>query len=98
MYRHGDAFWHGGHGFPVLGWLVPLLLLALVVGLVAWALLRARDGRHVPVAATPAPSVDVALAELRLRYARGELPREDFLRISTDLGAPPPPPGPSGSA
>ena len=93
MYRHGDAFWHGGHGFPVLGWLVPLLLLALVVGLVVWALLRPRDGRHAYVPAASAPSVDTALAELRLRYARGELAREDFLRIGADLGAPPPPPG-----
>jgi hypothetical protein len=38
--------------------------------------------------------VDPALAALRLRYARGELSREEFLRTSADLGAPPPADGP----
>jgi hypothetical protein len=37
---------------------------------------------------------DAALQQLRLRYARGELTRTDFLQAATDLGAPMPPPSP----
>jgi putative membrane protein len=34
------------------------------------------------------PNADPALHELRLRYARGELSRDEFLERSRDLGGP----------
>jgi hypothetical protein len=37
----------------------------------------------------PAGPRDQALEELRVRYARGELDRNDFLERSADLGGPP---------
>ncbi|HYY81319.1 MAG TPA: SHOCT domain-containing protein, partial [Actinomycetes bacterium] len=37
------------------------------------------------------PRPDAALDIARARYARGELSREEYLRILQDLGAPPPP-------
>jgi hypothetical protein len=54
-----------------------------------------------PAAATGAvaPGFDPALEEVRMRYARGEIDRDEFARRSSDLGsptasvpAPPPPP------
>ena len=94
---------HGGDGwFPFMG-LLGLLLVAGVVILVA-ALVR--DRRHPPrppVGGPPAPPTahlasraDDALNHLRLRYARGEVTRDDFFRMSADLGAPlPADPAPS---
>ena len=41
--------------------------------------------------------LDNAVDVVRMRYAKGEIDRDDFLRISADLGgAPEPPPVPSG--
>jgi uncharacterized membrane protein len=67
-----------------------LFLIAFVIAVVALVVLAVRWARagpahvHMPSAAQPSPS-DAALAAARMRYARGELSREDFLRISTDL-------------
>jgi uncharacterized membrane protein len=36
---------------------------------------------------------DAAVEFVRMRYARGEIDRDEFVRISTDLGAPSPAPG-----
>jgi uncharacterized membrane protein len=82
-------YWeHAGHGHP-FGWLLLFLLLALVVGVVAAFVFRWRAGRQggtlrlAPAAARPA---DDALGIVRLRYARGEIDRDQFLQASTDLG------------
>jgi uncharacterized membrane protein len=74
---------HGGGTDPVL-WAVFGLVLALLV--LAVLALTARYGaawrfRSVAVAGDP---LDV----VRLRYARGQLSREDYLQASADLGAP----------
>lgn len=100
-----------GHsdGWQWLHHLFGLLLVAAIVAAIVFLLLRLFDRtRAGNVAVAPAgppppprppwPAMDPALAELRLRYARGEVSREDFLRISTDLGAPPPPPPPAPPA
>jgi|SRR5579862_2269554 len=86
MYRHHG--WYGG-GHPLLGWFFTLLLLALLVVLVAAAVRWLVDARR-----RPAPSAgsgwragDDALAIARARYARGEIDREAFLRITEDLTA-----------
>jgi len=78
-----------GMGHPLLGLLFGLMILALLAAGI-YALVRlARRNHHGPslVAATgPAGSGgDPALAELRLRYARGDVSRDDYLQRSADL-------------
>lgn len=99
----------------VLGRIVPFLILAALVGLVVWAFMRLSRDRAlvaagvggamaVPPGAGSAPRPDAALDQVRMRYARGEIGREDFLRLSRDLGGHPPdvggdaPPGGAGAA
>jgi uncharacterized membrane protein len=87
MYRYGLFSGHGGGGPHVLGILFLIAFLIAVAALVVLAVRWARGGpahTHMPSAAQPSRS-DAALAAARMRYARGELSREDFLRISTDL-------------
>jgi uncharacterized membrane protein len=63
---------------------VVFLALAAFVAVSAFRLYRARQA---PGAVPPAArSEDGALAELRLRYARGEIGRDDFLARLHDLG------------
>jgi putative membrane protein len=89
---------HGGH--PWVGLLCFLLLLAALAfaALTFWR--TSRQPVHVvapPPPPAPATPRDPALAELRLRYARGEIDRDEYLQRATDLGdvvpvAPAPPP------
>ena len=99
-FEHAHRPWWG-----FLSWLVPLVLVAVVVGLVVWLVLRGTGpagaaGRSVIAAGPPVP--DPALEAARMRYARGEIGRDDFLRLSADLGGhvnepvPPPPPDARG--
>jgi len=87
---------HGGDGwFPFMG-LFGLLLIAGVVVLVVALLRDRRHPRRSPFGERPGPppsaylthQADDALNHLRLRYARGEVTRDDFFRMSADLGAP----------
>ena len=96
-----------GHGFgPGYGpwsWLYALvpalgfgLLVALVVAAVLLLLRRppavpGAGGRQWACPPWAGPRPDAALDIARARYARGELSREEYLRIAQDLGAPPPP-------
>jgi uncharacterized membrane protein len=85
FYGHRQGFeHHGDHR-----WLAMLLFVLLVVALVliAVALLRRARVTAAP-AGTPA---DDALSVLRLRYARGEVGREEFLLAHADLGGSSPP-------
>jgi uncharacterized membrane protein len=84
------------------------LFFAVLVALLIVAVIRLVEGnrRHryrrwagPQGAARPRSSAtdaaDPALRELRVRYARGEVPREEYLERARDLGAwDPPPPGP----
>ena len=83
-----DHFHHNG-GHP-LAWVLFALLLIAAAALVVIAVRALLDGRSraAPVGALPSARVDEALATARMRYARGEIGREDFLRISEDLGGP----------
>ena len=79
---------HHGGGHP---WFGVLLLLLLAAGVALLALTLWRSSRLVGVtgaaASTPSGTTrDPALAELRLRYARGEIDRDEYLQRATDLG------------
>jgi len=67
---------------------IPFLLFLALIGLVVWAVLRLSGRTQLAAAAGVAPGVraDPALEEVRLRYARGEMSREEFVQRSQDLG------------
>ena len=76
-----------GAGWGMMGWgaifmVVPLLVLFLVVIL---ALGASRPREPVPRYAPPPSSAGTALETLNARYARGEISREEYLRIRADL-------------
>lgn len=86
--------WHPVH--PLLGLIVPLVFLAAIVGLVIWVVLRVTDPRRNPpmrpewAAAAVGRANDPAVDLVRARYARGEISRDEYLRVAADLGAPAP--------
>ena len=87
-----------GWGFTIAHLIFWALIVAALIWLVVWIVRSPHHGllhEHHGVAPRP---VDTALQEARMRYARGEMTREEFLQISTDLGGaptiPPPPPAP----
>lgn len=98
---------HHRHFFGgILVLVLILVVIALGVALIARVIRAPRRspgaepplGRFVP----PSPAVDPVLSELRLRYARGEISREEYLRRAADLGYPAesgagPPPWPSAT-
>lgn len=86
-------------GPAILHFVFMLLILGAIAALAVWLIQSTRHGalaHEHPTA--PPPAEDVALREARMRYARGEMSREEFMQISTDLGGmplvPPPPPPP----
>jgi len=99
-YVHHDAWWGSFH-------LLPIALFLVAVGVAIWAVLRFTPR---PAVGAIAPGRDPAVEELRIRYARGELARDDFAQRMRDLGSPdigpaqpiPPPadepPAPGGAA
>lgn len=101
--RHMDHGWWPG----IVGDLVPLLFLVALVAFGIWAVHRITDQSRMPAvgAGVPAPAAaDGAVAELRLRYARGDLTRDEYVQRLRDLGgegpepAPPSPPAPPDAA
>lgn len=82
MIDHHDTWWEASLGF------VPWVLVIVAIGVAIWAVLRL-SSRPAPMLATASVprSVDPAVDELRFRYARGEVSREDFLMRGRDLGA-----------
>jgi uncharacterized membrane protein len=95
-YVHHDAWWGFFH-------LLPFVLLLVLIGVGVWAVLRF-SSRPLMTAGTGvvgAPPRDAAVEELRIRYARGELGRDDFAQRMRDLGHPdiaPAPPTARGDA
>jgi putative membrane protein len=82
------------HGHHRIGVLLMFLALIAIAALVAYLVVRITSRRVLPLPAVgPAasPIQDAALQQLRLRYARGEVSRTDFLQAATDLGAALPP-------
>lgn len=90
-----------GGGWPdSLAWVIFALLLAvLVLAIVSLALdahHRSQRHRHWGPWFPPGmPPGDRALGVLGVRYARGEISRDDFMQARADLGAPP---GPAAEA
>jgi hypothetical protein len=91
---HATPWWDGpAH-------ILPIVLFAALLGVLVWGILRLSSDRAVmaaaaaPVAAPPAPiaALDPAGTELRVRYARGDITREEYLTRSADLGLPGPAP------
>ena len=85
-------------GFHPLAWLFILLVIALVVFAVYWAIRYMRRPLAQAAVAGGVPGQNV-LAVVALRYANGEIDRDQYLRMSADLGGPtvpaspePPPP------
>ncbi len=90
-------FGYGGGNHHPLAWLFVLVVIVLVALIVYYAIRYANRRAEGPVAAVAAaPSGPDLLGIVALRYANGEISRDEFLRKSADLGAPPgPPPAPS---
>ena len=79
-HHHDTAGWWFGHA-------IGLILVVALIALIVVVAIRLLNRTTPPVAAAPAPLEDAALAQLRLRYANGDVSREDYLRIASDLGA-----------
>ena len=79
---HHDAWWGFFH-------LLPFLMFLVLIGVGIWAVLRlsSRPLAAAGAGAVGAPSRDAAVEELRIRYARGELGRDDFAQRMRDLGS-----------
>lgn len=91
--RQGERFDGMGHagGWWWLGGLLWVILIAAIVtaAVVIGIRLVRRAGPGIPPAGpTGARPLDPAAAELRLRYARGEVSREEYLQRAADLGVP----------
>ena len=88
MFRYG----HFGHGPGVFGWFFLAMFIALIV-LAVVALVRSWKGlgnaRSFPYAMQRPPhGIDPALAELRVRYARGEIDSDEYAHRAANLGYP----------
>jgi uncharacterized membrane protein len=85
-----------GVGHDVFHVIFGIALLALVVLLAIWLVQSIRRTSLPTAYGSPLPGAraDAALEEARVRYARGDITREQFLEISRDLGGPVPPPEP----
>jgi uncharacterized membrane protein len=86
----GSASGFGHPGWTGVVWgLFPALVFGGLIALIVLLFIRAsREPSLHPSIAQPVAIADGALAEARMRYARGEIAREDYLRITEDLGAP----------
>jgi putative membrane protein len=89
----GDRF--ANHGHRPLRLLLFVLFVLLVVAVVWLVVREVRHRRVQPAMAAPGvpvipPAPDAALEQLRLRYAGGEIDRDEYLQRLRDLGGTPP--------
>jgi uncharacterized membrane protein len=75
-----------GAGWPILG----IAMFLILIGVLVWAVLRITHAEVRPALAGGRPTArpDGALDEVRLRYARGEMTRDEFVQRFQDLGGP----------
>lgn len=77
-------WWDGG--WQMMGWMGGWWLIgAALIAVLVWALLRTAGGSRAATREGPEPEEIV-----KRRYARGEIDRETFQRMVTDLTARPP--------
>jgi putative membrane protein len=79
-YVHHGAWWGFLH-------LLPFLMFLVLIGVGIWAVLRFSSRPIAAVGTVGPPARDEAVEELRIRYARGELGRDDFAQRMRDLGS-----------
>lgn len=81
----GDGYQMSGGMMSMMasGWIFMLALTVLVVVAVIWLI---RSSRTSQIQGRPATGQ--ALAQLDLRYARGEIDRDEYLRRKGDLSEP----------
>jgi uncharacterized membrane protein len=79
-------------GFGPVEGLIGLLVVGLIVAGVALLIINlARSNRVQSVTAyAPQPPRDPALEAVRMRYARGEISREEYAAVAADLEGRPP--------
>lgn len=89
---HGPADMMGGAGWMMWGmWLFGVLFWVAVFGLVVVVIWKLVAGRSVGTGGSDASrgagsgDRDAALAILEQRYARGDIDREEFLKMRDDL-------------
>lgn len=90
---HFSSGWIDRPWWDGFGWLMPLVVLATFAVVAVWAISRITRQQTLPLAQAVAsppyrPRADGAVDEARLRHARGDLTREEYLQIARDLGAP----------
>jgi len=99
FFQNGAHHGHDGWWYGPLHLLFLLLVIALIVAAAVWLVRRLSPGlaQTTAPAAAPAGAVaasataDPAVTTLRMRYAKGEVSREDFQNALADLtGAEPP--------
>ena len=76
------------HYFPWIHGLISLLLIAAFIVLIVWIVkrvTRSYEITHTSSGANPIAS-DPALHHVRMRYAKGEITKEEYDRLVTDLG------------
>jgi uncharacterized membrane protein len=96
MYGYGHHAHHPVFGVLLLVLLVALLVLAIIALVTFWRT-RAGHSRAVAPGTSQGQAVDPALAELRIRYARGEMTSDEYLQRASHLGYQRPPgSGPGG--
>ena len=91
-FRPGDfRRFDGGHEW--FHALFGIALLVVVILLAVWLVysIRRTATPQSHAAAFPGARPDAALEEARVRYARGEITREQYIEIASDLGGPVPP-------
>ena len=71
----------GGYGFGLIGLIFNIAIIAGLVWLVVWAVRRFTGG-DFGVSSTGATARDI----LQVRYARGEITREQYHEMLKDLG------------
>jgi uncharacterized membrane protein len=86
----GNPVHRADWGFEIAHMIFWALLVAAIVWLVVWLVRSPHHSMLHEHHGPPPRAADVALQEARMRYARGEMTREEFLQVSTDLGGPPP--------
>lgn len=100
-----DRFGRGIQYAPAHHWMagvVMLVMFAVLIAVIVWAVIRITRTdalRRGPALTAPplppavaAPAEDAALTALRVRYASGEINRDEYVRVASDLGVTPTPP------